>query len=127
MTRPSRKPEGVPIRCPSCEAILCPEPVDVEWTAPCPYCGRVLWLIQLPDAVPDAVRCYRNDEVSARKREKIRGIVRAFASVPPDSLDFVELVLEFEEFFGFRIPDREAERMRSLGDLLDYIILDSPD
>jgi acyl carrier protein len=127
MTRPSRKPEGVAIRCPSCEAILCPELLDVEWTAPCPYCERVLWFLRLPDAIPDAARCYRDDEVSDRKRETIREIMHAFVSVPPDSLDLVDLVLEFEEFFGFRIPDRVAETMRSLGDLLDCIILDSPD
>src|SRR5207245_10129553 len=96
MTRPSRKPEGVPIRCPSCEAILCPEPVDVEWTAPCPYCGRLLWFIRLPDAIPDAVRCYRHDEVSPRKREKVRMILHAFSSVPPDSLHLVELALAIE-------------------------------
>lgn len=38
-----------------------------------------------------------------------------------DSLDTIELVMAFEEEFGFEIPDEEAERMRTVGDVIDYL------
>ncbi len=38
-----------------------------------------------------------------------------------DSLDTVELVMALEDEFGFEIPDEEAERMRTVGDVIDYL------
>ena len=38
-----------------------------------------------------------------------------------DSLDTVELVMAFEEEFGVDIPDEDAERMRTVGDAVDYL------
>jgi acyl carrier protein len=38
-----------------------------------------------------------------------------------DSLDAVELVLEFEEEFDIEIPDEEAEKMTTVQDVIDYI------
>ena len=38
-----------------------------------------------------------------------------------DSLDFVELVMATEEEFGISIPDEEAEKIRTIGELLRYI------
>ena len=38
-----------------------------------------------------------------------------------DSLDTVELVMAFEEKFDFEIPDEDAERMRKVGDVIEYI------
>ena len=37
-----------------------------------------------------------------------------------DSLDTVELVMAFEEEFGFEIPDVDAERMETVGDIHKY-------
>jgi len=38
-----------------------------------------------------------------------------------DSLDTVELVMAFEEEFDAEIPDEEAEKLRTVGDAVDYI------
>ena len=38
-----------------------------------------------------------------------------------DSLDTVELVMALEEEFGNEIPDEEAEKLASVGDVVRYI------
>lgn len=38
-----------------------------------------------------------------------------------DSLDTVELVMAFEEEFGAEIPDEDAEKMQTVGDVTKYI------
>lgn len=38
-----------------------------------------------------------------------------------DSLDTVELVMAFEEEFGIDVPDEEAEKLLSVGDVIRYV------
>jgi acyl carrier protein len=38
-----------------------------------------------------------------------------------DSLDTVELVMAFEDKFDIEIPDEDAEKMRSVGDAVEYL------
>ena len=38
-----------------------------------------------------------------------------------DSLDTVELVMAFEEEFDIEVPDEEAEKLQSVGDVVTYI------
>ena len=38
-----------------------------------------------------------------------------------DSLDTVELVMALEEAFGNEIPDEQAEKLQSVGDVIKYI------
>ena len=38
-----------------------------------------------------------------------------------DSLDVVELVMALEEEFGNEIPDEEAEKLLSVGDVVKYV------
>jgi len=38
-----------------------------------------------------------------------------------DSLDQVELVMEFEERFDLNIPEEEAEKIQTVGDAIKYI------
>lgn len=38
-----------------------------------------------------------------------------------DSLDIVELIMALEEEFDLEIPDKEAERIASVGDAVEYI------
>ena len=37
-----------------------------------------------------------------------------------DSLDTVELIMEFEEEFGIEIPDEDAEKMTTVGAAVEY-------
>lgn len=38
-----------------------------------------------------------------------------------DSLDTVELIMEFEKDFDLTIPDEEAEKIATVGDAVDYL------
>ncbi len=38
-----------------------------------------------------------------------------------DSLDYAELVMEFEQTFDIRIPDDDAEKMQTIGQAVAYI------
>ena len=38
-----------------------------------------------------------------------------------DSLDTVELIMSFEEEFGVEIPDTEAEKIKTVQDVINYI------
>jgi len=53
------------------------------------------------------------------------GQVKAEASfiddLGADSLDTVELVMAFEDKFDIEIPDEDAEKMRSVGDAIEYL------
>lgn len=42
-------------------------------------------------------------------------------SLNADSLDIVELVMAFEEGFDIEIPDDDAEKIRTVGDAVEYI------
>ena len=39
-----------------------------------------------------------------------------------DSLDTVELIMEFEEEFDLEIPDEDAEKITTVGAALEYIL-----
>jgi acyl carrier protein len=39
-----------------------------------------------------------------------------------DSLDTVELVMEFEDEFEMSIPDEEAEQIQTVGQAVEYIV-----
>ena len=38
-----------------------------------------------------------------------------------DSLDTVELVMEFEKVFNIQIPDEDAEKISTVGDAVNYL------
>jgi acyl carrier protein len=38
-----------------------------------------------------------------------------------DSLDTVELVMAFEEDFGVEVPDEDAEKLQTVGNVIEYI------
>ncbi len=38
-----------------------------------------------------------------------------------DSLDIYELIMAFEDEFGIEIPDKDAEKIKTVGDAVKYI------
>ncbi|MCR4442350.1 MAG: acyl carrier protein [Peptococcaceae bacterium] len=44
-----------------------------------------------------------------------------FDDLNADSLDVVELIMALEEEFDIEIPDEDAEKIKTVGDAVDYI------
>ncbi len=74
--------------------------------------------------------------MSASNEERVRKIICDQLAVEPDkvtltasfiddlgadSLDIVELVMTMEEEFDLDIPDEDAEKMKTVGDVVKYI------
>jgi len=38
-----------------------------------------------------------------------------------DSLDTVEMIMEFEDEFGIEIPDEDAENLQTVGESIEYL------
>jgi acyl carrier protein len=55
------------------------------------------------------------------EREKLTSEASFIEDLGADSLDIVELVMEFEKEFNIDIPDEDAERLRTVGDALAYL------
>jgi acyl carrier protein len=54
-------------------------------------------------------------------REQVTRSTAFIEDVGADSLDIVELVMELEEEFGVTIPDDQAEKIKTVGEAIDYI------
>ena len=55
------------------------------------------------------------------EREKLVDSASFIDDLGADSLDIVELVMEFEKEFNIDIPDEEAEKLRTVGDAVAYL------
>ena len=55
------------------------------------------------------------------KPEQITPEAKFIEDLGADSLDTVELVMALEEEFGNEIPDEEAEKLTTVGDVIRYI------
>jgi acyl carrier protein len=55
------------------------------------------------------------------ERDKVVNDASFMEDLGADSLDTVELVMAFEKEFDVDIPDEEAEKLRTVGDALNYL------
>jgi acyl carrier protein len=55
------------------------------------------------------------------EREKLTSEASFMEDLGADSLDTVELVMAFEKEFDIDIPDEDAERLRTVGDAMNYL------
>lgn len=62
-----------------------------------------------------------SEQMGADKSE-IRRETSFINDLNADSLDTVELVMEFEDEFDLSIPDEEAEKIQTVGAAVDYIV-----
>lgn len=54
-------------------------------------------------------------------RAKITEDLNLRTDLNADSIDFVEFMLELEDTFGQQIEDEEAEKLSTIGEVVDYI------
>lgn len=55
------------------------------------------------------------------KEEDVKSEARFVEDLGADSLDTVELVMALEEDFGIEISDEDAEKAKTVGDVISYI------
>ncbi len=55
------------------------------------------------------------------KPEQVVPTAKFIEDLGADSLDTVELVMALEEEFGIEVPDEQAEKLQSVGDVIKYI------
>jgi acyl carrier protein len=55
------------------------------------------------------------------EKVKVSRDTRFVEDLNADSLDTVELVMEFEDEFETSIPDEQAEKIKSVGEAIDFI------
>jgi acyl carrier protein len=53
--------------------------------------------------------------------EEIQPEKKFIEDLGADSLDIVELIMAMEEEFQTEIPDEEAEKIRTVGDAIEYV------
>lgn len=53
--------------------------------------------------------------------EKVTEDANFITDLGADSLDTVELIMDFEKEFGATIPDEEAEKIKTVGDAIAYL------
>ena len=53
--------------------------------------------------------------------EEIKPESKFIEDLGADSLDIVELVMALEEEFGLEIPDEEADKLKTVGDAMNYL------
>lgn len=55
------------------------------------------------------------------KRYQITNDLNFTKDLNADSIDFVEFVLDLEDTFGAEIPDKDAEKLQTVGEAVQYI------
>ena len=53
--------------------------------------------------------------------EQVTAAASFIGDLGADSLDTVELVMEFEDEFGVEVPDEDAEKLQTVNDVVKYI------
>ena len=107
---------------------LCDPPGDL----PCPNCGTLLWFTKTPDGfwfweVAEVAK-FREEilericaNLGVAKDERI-DIYTYVESLGGDSLDIVEVFMEIEEEFELTIPHHDMVHIRTLRELVDYLL-----
>jgi acyl carrier protein len=71
-------------------------------------------------AIEDKVKEMIVDQLGV-EAEQVKPEASFLEDLGADSLDTVELVMAFEEEFDLEIPDEDAEKIKTVGDAINYI------
>jgi len=70
--------------------------------------------------IEDKVRDIIVDQLGVNAEQVVKD-ARFIEDLGADSLDTVELVMAFEEEFSIEVPDEEAEKLQTVGDVVAYV------
>lgn len=73
-----------------------------------------------PDAIFEKVKEVIMDQLAAED-DAVKLDTSFIDDLGADSLDIVELIMALEEEFDLQIPDGEAEKIMTVGDVVEYI------
>ena len=74
----------------------------------------------MADNIADKVRDIIVEQLGVNP-EQVTPEAKFIEDLGADSLDTVELVMEFEEEFDITIPDEQAEKIQTVGQAITYI------
>ena len=74
----------------------------------------------MADNIQDKVRDIIVEQLGVNP-EQVTLDAKFIEDLGADSLDTVELVMAFEEEFGIDVPDEEAEKLMSVGDVVRFV------
>ena len=74
----------------------------------------------MSDNIESQVRQIIADQLSVDP-EKVTKDAKFIEDLGADSLDTVELVMAFEDKFSVEVPDEDAEKLKSVADVVAYI------
>jgi acyl carrier protein len=77
--------------------------------------------VPTPDEIKESVIQIVCDQMGV-SRDKVTLETSFVNDLGADSLDTVELVMEFEDEFELTIPDEDAEKIQTVGDAIKYIV-----
>ena len=73
------------------------------------------------DTVLEKVKEVIGEQLGVEDLETIKPETTFIDDLGADSLDIVELIMALEEEFDMEIPEEEAEKITSVGDVVKYI------
>ena len=73
------------------------------------------------DTVLEKVKEVISEQLGIEDTDSITTETTFIDDLGADSLDIVELIMALEEEFDIEIPDADAEKVVSVGDVVDYI------
>ena len=119
-------------RCPTCGGAAAVSPAGEGAEAVCPKCGARLWPLRTPEGllfcdagavapVAEEVTRLVCEQLGANPAQLTRQM-RFQEDLGADSLDLVELVMKLEEVFDITVPDDESQKIKTVGDAIDYVV-----
>jgi acyl carrier protein len=73
------------------------------------------------EEVLERIRAHLSEELGIHA-SKIEEQSRFKEDLEADSLDLVELVVELEDAYGIRMPEDEAEKIKTVGQAVDFVL-----